>query len=190
MGPPSAGAVNGLTFPILIPSCPRPRALSQGTPPRETAKAPLGSGGRFLPPPPAGQGSLAENLAAFFRRHTSPAGLAALRPPLFATFLAECHSVGILPLRHRDAIVTSEKRCLEVLDMLKPLLAYLVQYWRVGLKRSPMVEVKREVERIFGTWVKLSKDVEILALLELLVSELRKRQHEVVYDVRPPKPGG
>ncbi len=53
-----------------------------------------------------------------------------------------------------------------------------------------MTEMKREVERIFRTWVKLSKDEEILALLELLVSELRGRQHEGDYDVQPPKPGG
>lgn len=52
------------------------------------------------------------------------------------------------------------------------------------------MEVEREMERIFGTWVKLSKDEEILALLELLVSELRRRQHEVLYNVQPPKPGG
>ncbi len=49
-----------------------------------------------------------------------------------------------------------------------------------------MVDVNRETERIFGTWVKLSNAEEILALLELLVSELRRRQYEVIYHIQPP----
>jgi hypothetical protein len=52
------------------------------------------------------------------------------------------------------------------------------------------MEVGREMERIFGTWVRLSRDEEILALLELLVGELKRRQYEVVCNAQPPKLGG
>ncbi len=46
------------------------------------------------------------------------------------------------------------------------------------------MSLKDETERIFGLWLEWSEDVEILALLDLVVATLRQREYEVHFDVR------
>jgi len=51
------------------------------------------------------------------------------------------------------------------------------------------MDVRREIERIFGPWLAWSRDEEVLALLAAVVSALRRRGYTVSQEVRPPEPG-
>ncbi len=49
--------------------------------------------------------------------------------------------------------------------------------------------IGNEIERIFGPWLTWSRDEEVLALLEAVVSALRRRGYTVSQEVRQPEPG-
>ncbi len=47
---------------------------------------------------------------------------------------------------------------------------------------------REELTRVFGMWLELSADREILTLLELVTEALRRRGYTVSPEVRPPEP--
>ena len=47
--------------------------------------------------------------------------------------------------------------------------------------------MKRDVEQVFGIWLELARDQEILYLLELVQQELKRRGYRVRYEVQSPK---
>jgi len=53
-----------------------------------------------------------------------------------------------------------------------------------------MQETEEEkLERVFGGWLRWSRDAEVLGLLDLVVSQLRRRGFSVTLTVQPPQPG-
>jgi len=49
--------------------------------------------------------------------------------------------------------------------------------------------LREDLQRIFEPWLIWSKDEEILVLLELVVTALRRRGYTVSHEVRPPELG-
>lgn len=46
--------------------------------------------------------------------------------------------------------------------------------------------IREDLERTFRTWLRLSKDEEVLILLQLVEGELRHRQYTVKIEIEPP----
>ncbi len=46
---------------------------------------------------------------------------------------------------------------------------------------------EEKINRIFGGWLRWSRDAEVLQLLDAVVSQLRRRGYVVTYTVHPPQ---
>ena len=51
----------------------------------------------------------------------------------------------------------------------------------------PWEQNMKDVEHVFGIWLELARDQEILSLLELVQRELKRRGYSVRCEVQPPK---